>query len=362
MDKLVKLAIVGLGAVAKKHINAILKFPHHLQLVAIVDSQADTLSNYVKTLGVTGFACLEEMLEKSDADIVILCTPSGLHAQQTIRCIENAKQVIVEKPMALTWHEGLAMREAADKAKLKLRIVHQHRVNPVLLLLKQTIDAQRFGKIFQININVFWTRPQAYYDAAPWRGSRDLDGGALMNQASHTVDWLHWLFGPIQAVQAIYATQARKIETEDSCVLNVRWKQGTLGSFNLSTLAYGRNLETSLTVLGEKGSVKLTGSACSEIAHWEFADQSVNDSAMVAEINKKTAEFLEDTHYYYYANLVDELENNTCILPDVTEGLKTLEILVAAQLAAEQAITVNLPLAEVHPVCSIDHEKIESVE
>ena len=347
MDKPVKIAVVGLGAVAKKHINAILTLSNYFQLVAVVDSELDIIEKNENELKVTGFNNIEEMLEKTDAKFIVLCTPSGLHAQQAITCTEYSRHVIVEKPMALSWSDGLAMQASASKAKVQLRIVHQHRVNPALQFLKQAIDSQRFGKIFQININVFWTRPQTYYDAALWRGTRQLDGGALMNQASHAVDFLHWLFGPIQSIQAMSATQARQIETEDSCVLNIRWQSGTLGSLNLSTLAYQKNFEASITVLGENGIVKLMGLANNEIVHWEFVDEISDEKEKIFKINNDAFHFLKKSHYYYYANLIKELENDTAIfLPDAAEGVKTLEILVAAQRAAEQQITVNLPLAK----------------
>jgi UDP-N-acetyl-2-amino-2-deoxyglucuronate dehydrogenase len=344
MDKPAKIAIVGLGAVARKHIAAVLQFSDNLQLVAVVDSQADRVTKISKDLCINGFDTLEEMLEKVDVDIIVLCTPSWLHAQQAIRCINYAKHVVVEKPMALSWHDGLAMQKAIKNSGMHLWVVHQHRANPALKLLKRTIGEQGFGQIFQVNINVFWTRPQAYYEAAAWRGSRLMDGGALMNQASHTVDLLHWLFGPVQMVQAMWATQARQIETEDSCVLNIRWRQGALGSLNLSTLVYPKSLETSFTVIGEKGTAKLTGLASNEIDHWEFADLKV-DKEELRRINQQAAQFIEKSHYYYYTGLIEELENKGTALPDVTEGLKTLEILTAAQQAATEHVTVSLPLA-----------------
>ncbi len=343
MDKLTKIAIVGLGAVSKKHIAAVRKFSTALQLVAVVDSRADLVNKVSQDLGVAGFEQLEKMFEDTEVDIVVLCTPNWLHAQQTILCIKHAKHVVVEKPIAVAWNDGLAVQKAVKNSKLNLWIVQQHRVNPVLKLLKQTIDAKNFGRIFQVNINVFWTRLQAYYDAAAWRGSRIMDGGALMNQASHTVDLLHWLFGPVQTIQAMWATQARQIETEDSCVLNIRWKQGTLGSMNISTLVYPRNLETSITVIGEKGTVKLTGLASHEISHWEFADFTI-DAEEIRKINQQAAQFVEQSHYHYYANLIEEITSKTSFLPDVTEGLKTLEILIAAQQAAMTEVTVQLPL------------------
>lgn len=343
MSELIRLAVVGLGAVAKKHINAILKFATRLKLVAVVDSEVDRIRNYLKIPGVAGFTQLKEMLEQSSVDIVVICTPSGLHARQTLQCIDYGKHVLVEKPMSVSWQDGLAVQAAVQNAKIHLWVVHQHRANPALQLLKKAIDGNDFGSIFQISVNIFWTRSQSYYDAGAWRGSRSLDGGALMNQASHYVDLLHWLFGPIQAIQAMSATQARQIETEDSCVLNLRWQQGFLGSLSLSTLVYPKNLEASITVVGAKGTVKLSGLSSQEIVHWEFSDNKVTPEKL-RQTNEEAQKFIEDSHYYYYTYLLETLAGKVTFLPDVNAGLKTLEILVAAQQAAEQQITVNLPL------------------
>ena len=162
-----------------------------------------------------------------------------------------------EKPMATRWKDGIAMVHACDDAKVRLFIVKQNRRNATIQLLKRAIDEKRFGRIHMVQVNVFWTRPQAYYDSAKWRGTWEMDGGAFMNQASHYIDLLDWLIGPVADVQAMTGTLARDIEVEDSGVLNVRWRHGALGSVAVTMLTYPKNLEGSITIIGEKGTVRL---------------------------------------------------------------------------------------------------------
>src|SRR5262245_15488218 len=187
------------------------------------------------------------MLEKSDADVVVLSTPSGLHAEQTIRAAQAGKRIITEKPMATRWEDGKRMVAACDQAGVRLFVVKQNRRNATLQLLKQAIDQERFGRIYMVSVNVFWSRPQSYYDGAKWRGPWEFDGGAFMNQASHYVDLLDWMIGPVESVQAYTATLARDIEVEDTGVMAVRWRSGALGSGNVTMLTYPKNREVSIT-------------------------------------------------------------------------------------------------------------------
>ena len=177
---------------------------------------------------------------------------------------------MTEKPMATRWSDGLAMVRACDEAGVRLFVVKQNRRNRTLQLLKQAVEKGRFGRIYMVNVNVFWTRPQAYYDSAAWRGTWEFDGGAFMNQASHYVDLLDWIVGPVESVMAYTGTLARNIEVEDTGVAALKWRNGAMGSINVTMLTYPKNLEGSITVLGEKGSVRIGGVAVNEIKHWEF--------------------------------------------------------------------------------------------
>jgi UDP-N-acetyl-2-amino-2-deoxyglucuronate dehydrogenase len=190
---------------------------------------------------------------------------------------------------------------------------------------------------------VFWTRPQSYYDSAAWRGTWEFDGGAFMNQASHYVDLLDWLIGPIESLQAYTATLARNIEVEDSGVMSVKWRSGALGSMNVTMLTYPRNLEGSITILGEKGTVRIGGVAVNEIQHWEYADTRPEDAG-VREASYQTTSVYGFGHPLYYDNVIKVLRGEAEPETDGREGLKSLEVLIAAYLSARDGKRISLPL------------------
>ena len=245
--------------------------------------------------------------------------------------------------MATRWADGVSMVKACDANNVRLFIVKQNRRNTTLQLLKRAIDEKRFGRIFMVNINVFWTRPQEYYDQAKWRGTWDLDGGAFMNQASHYVDLIDWLIGAVDSVQAMTSTLARDIEVEDSGVLNIKWRNGALGSMNVTMLTYPKNLEGSITILGEKGTVKVGGVAVNEIQHWEFENKKDYDDNL-ENVNYETTSVYGFGHPLYYRNVIDVLHGEAEQDTDGREGLKSLEILIAAYLSARDGKTISLPL------------------
>jgi UDP-N-acetyl-2-amino-2-deoxyglucuronate dehydrogenase len=249
-DRPVRFALVGCGRISANHFSALGERAGRAELVAVCDTDAARLQAAVERTGARGFDSLDAFLAGSDADIVALTTPSGLHPQQAIACARAGRHVLSEKPMATKWDEGVAMVRACRDAGVKLFVVKQNRLNATMQLLKKAIDAGRFGRIHMVTVNVFWTRPQSYYDDAPWRGRWDLDGGAFMNQASHYVDMVDWLVGPVDNVHAYTATQLRDIEAEDSGVMSLRLRAGGLASINVSMLTYPKNLEGSITVLG----------------------------------------------------------------------------------------------------------------
>ncbi len=245
--------------------------------------------------------------------------------------------------MATRWHDGLRMVKACDDAGVRLFVVKQNRRNATLQLLKQAVEQKRFGRIYMVNINVFWTRPQEYYDSAKWRGTWEFDGGAFMNQASHYVDLLDWLIGPIESMQAYTGTLERDIEVEDSGVLSVRWRSGALGSMNVTMLTYPKNLEGSITILGEKGTVRVGGVAVNEIQHWEFAEKLPEDE-QIASANYHTTSVYGFGHPLYYDNVIKVMRGEAEPETDGREGLKSLEVLIAAYLSARDGKRVALPL------------------
>jgi UDP-N-acetyl-2-amino-2-deoxyglucuronate dehydrogenase len=339
----IRVAVVGCGRISNNHFEAIQKHSERVELVAVCDSDESALAAAVARMGVPGFRNLSELLASTNADLVVLATPSGLHPEQTVQAAQAGRHVMTEKPMATRWHDGQRMVKACDEANVRLFVVKQNRLNATLQLLKRAVEQKRFGRIYMVNINVFWTRPQAYYDSAAWRGTWEYDGGAFMNQASHYVDLLDWLIGPIESVQAYTGTLERNIQVEDSGVLNVRWRSGALGSMNVTMLTYPKNMEGSITILGEKGTVRVGGVAVNEIQQWDFAEPHTDDEK-VKEASYETTSVYGFGHPLYYNNVINTLRGEAEPEADGREGLKALEVLIAVYLSARDGKRVPLPL------------------
>ncbi|MFA6012024.1 MAG: Gfo/Idh/MocA family oxidoreductase [Desulfobacteraceae bacterium] len=339
----IRIAVVGCGRISKNHFGSIDVHKDDLELVAICDTDREILSVKSSELGVPGYTSLEKMLDGEDIDVVSICTPSGIHPQQTIMSAKAGCHIITEKPMATRWRDGLEMVKACDDARVRLFVVKQNRRNSTLQLLKRAVTEKRFGKIYMVQLNVFWTRPQEYYDSARWRGTWEQDGGAFMNQASHYVDLLEWLIGPISDIQAMMGTLARDIEVEDTGVMNVRWRNGAMGSMSVTMLTYPQNYEGSITILGEKGSVRVGGVAVNEIQHWQFEEEKDYDQK-IKEANYQTTSVYGFGHPLYFKNVIDVLRGAAEPETDGREGLKSLEVLIAAYLSARDGKTVSLPL------------------
>ncbi len=339
----IRLALIGCGRIANNHFGAIESHPDHLELVDVCDVDATALDAAVARTQATGHQSLTRLLEATTADVVVLTTPSGLHPDQAIQVAQSGRHVVTEKPMATRWHDGVRMVKACDDANVRLFVVKQNRRNATLQLLKNAVEQGRFGKIYSVAMNVFWTRPQAYYDSASWRGTWEFDGGAFMNQASHYIDLLDWMIGPVESVMAYTATLARDIEVEDSGVAAVRWRSGAMGTVNVTMLTYPKNMEGSITILGEKGTARIGGVAVNEIQHWEFADTRPED-AEIGNSSYQTTSVYGLGHPLYYRNVIETLRGEAQPETDGRQGLKTLELLIAMYLSARDGRRVALPL------------------
>jgi UDP-N-acetyl-2-amino-2-deoxyglucuronate dehydrogenase len=343
IDRDIRFALVGCGRIATNHFNAIKQHNEHCQLIGVCDVDPRALEAAVDATGAKPYKSLDAMLSACRADAFILTTPSGLHSSQAIKIAEAGRHVITEKPMATRWEDGKRMVAACDAAGVRLFVVKQNRCNTTLQQLKKAIGENRFGRIHMVNVNVFWTRPQAYYDSASWRGTWEYDGGAFMNQASHYVDLLDWLIGPVESLHAYTATLERNIEVEDTGVLSLRWRNGALGTLNVTMLAYPKNFEGSITILGESGTVRLGGVALNEMQHWEFADMREEDEKIKA-ASYQTASVYGFGHVRYYQNVIRSLRGEAQPETDGREGLKSLEILIATYLSARDGKRIALPL------------------
>lgn len=342
-DRKIKIAVVGCGRISKNHFGSIEQHNDELELVAICDIDPVVLSEHAEKYKVPAYRGLEEMLDKEQLDLVALCTPSGIHPVQAVLAAKHKVHVMTEKPMATRWNDGVRMVKACDDAGVRLFVVKQNRRNTTLQLLKRAVTEKRFGKIHMVHLNVFWTRPQSYYDQGNgWRGTWEFDGGAFMNQASHYVDLLDWLIGPVEKIQAMMST-TRDIEVEDTGVLNVKWRNGALGSMSVTMLTYPQNLEGSITILGEKGTVRVGGVAVNDIQLWNF-DKHKDYDEQIQSANYETTSVYGFGHPLYYKNVIDVLRGTCEPETDGREGLKSLELLIAAYLSARDGTTVSLPL------------------
>lgn len=343
-DRKIRFALVGCGRISRNHVDSIRQHDNYAELVDVCDTDPAALQKAVEATGAAGHSTLSALLQNTNADCVILTTPSGLHPQQAIEIARSSRHVVSEKPMATKWDDGLRMVRACEEAEVRLFVVKQNRKNATLQLLKRAVSEKRFGQIYMVTLNVFWQRPQAgYYDQAKWRGTWELDGGAFMNQASHYVDLLEWLIGPIDSLHAYTATLSRHIETEDSGVLSVRWRCGALGSLNCTMLTYPKNLEGSITILGEKGTVRVGGVAVNEIQEWQFADSRPEDE-LIKTASYETTSVYGFGHPLYYDNVIKTLRGEAEPDVDGREGLKSLEVLIAAYRSARDGVRVGLPL------------------
>ena len=342
----IRFGLVGCGRIAQNHFEAIRAHAARAELVAVADTAPAALQAAVSKTGAQGFASLTAMLAAQSAlniDCVVLATPSGLHSRQAIEAAQAGLHVMTEKPMATRWQDGLAMVKACDDAGVRLFVVKQNRLNATLQLLKQAVTAGRFGRLYNVAVNVFWTRPQAYYDSADWRGTWEFDGGAFMNQASHYIDLLDWICGPVESVMAYTGTLARNIEVEDAGVAALKWRNGAMGTVNVSMLTYPKNLEGSITLLGEKGSVRIGGVAVNEIQHWQFDTPHAMDAG-ISQASYETTSVYGFGHPLYYDNVISTLRGEAEAQTDGREGLKSLELLIAMYLSARDGRRINLPL------------------
>jgi UDP-N-acetyl-2-amino-2-deoxyglucuronate dehydrogenase len=337
-----RIALVGCGRISRNHFEALQRI-QGLELSALCDIDAERAQAAGTTYGVPWFRSYEEMLSRAECDAVTIATPSSLHPTQGILAARAGKHVITEKPMAISLTAADDLVQACDAAGVHLFVVKQNRLNPSIQLLKRAVDRERFGRIYMANCTVRWSRPQEYYDQAPWRGTWEFDGGAFMNQASHYVDLIQWLVGPVESVMAKTATLARRIETEDSGIAILKFRSGALGTIEVTMLTYPRNLEGSITILGERGTVKIGGTAVNRVEHWTFADYD-DDDKLVEAASTNPPNVYGYGHEQYYRNVLAVLRGQAKPDTDGRAGRKSLELILGIYESAKTGREVPLPL------------------
>jgi UDP-N-acetyl-2-amino-2-deoxyglucuronate dehydrogenase len=337
-----RVGLVGCGRISKNHFEA-LKRVDGLQLAAVCDIDGDRAEKAGVEHGVPWFKSFDDMLRSGECDVVTICTPSGLHSAQGVAAAKAGKHVVTEKPMSISLAQADELVKACDDAGVHLFVVKQNRLNPPIQLLKRAVDKGRFGRIYMANVTVRWQRPQEYYDAEPWRGTWEFDGGAIMNQASHYVDLMQWLVGPVESVLAKTATQARKIEAEDSGIGILKFRSGALGVIDVNVLTYPKNLEGSITILGETGSVKIGGTAVNRVEHWTFASYD-DDDKLVDSANTNPPNVYGFGHEGYYRNVLAVLRGQAKAETDGRAGRKSLELILGIYESAKIGREVPIPL------------------
>jgi len=337
-----RVALVGCGRISSNHFEALSKIDG-LDLVAVCDVVEERARSAGERWGVPWFTSYEQMLATVPCEVVTIATPSGLHPRQGALAARAGKHVVSEKPMAITLSAADELVRACDDAGVHLFVVKQNRLNATIQLLKRALDKGRFGRLYMVNATVRWTRPQEYYDQAKWRGTWEFDGGAFMNQASHYVDLVQWLIGPVESVIAKTATMARRIEAEDSGAAILKFRNGAIGVLEVTMLTFPKNLEGSITLLGEKGSVKIGGTAVNRIEHWQFADYD-DDDKLVEAANTNPVSVYGFGHEPYYRNVLKVLRGEAAADTDGRAGRKSLELILGIYESAKTGVEVPLPL------------------
>lgn len=338
-----KLGLVGCGRISKTHFKALEDHKDRCKLVAVCDIDSDRASSAAKENGCKFFTSLDDMLKSETLDLVSICTPSGLHPKHGEMAARYGINVLSEKPVGVRLKDVDELIKVCDSRGVFLFVVKQNRLNMTMQLLKKAICKGRFGKIFLVQSNVFWQRPQDYYDCENWRGTWEFDGGAFMNQASHYVDMLYWLIGEPEFVMASTATLARKIEAEDTGSAIIKFRNGAFGNINVTMLTYPKNFEGSITVLGEKGTVRIGGVAINKIEKWEFADYD-DDDKNIFDVSYNPPSVYGFGHSAFYKNVFDTLEKKAIAEADGRSARKSLELIHAIYLSSRYGRRVSLPL------------------
>lgn len=350
-----KYALIGCGRIAVNHIKALRN--NRLELVALCDLSLENINALLKktefTTDAPRYTDYKKMIEDHpDIELVAIATDSGVHAEIALYCIGHCINVIVEKPMAMSMQDATEMIRLSEEKGVKLAVCHQNRFNLAVQEMRKAVDAGRFGKLSHGSINVRWNRNKAYYEQAPWRGKWASDGGSLMNQCIHGIDLLRWMLG--DEVEEVYGVTRQQfhdyLECEDIGMAVLKFKNGAIGTIEGTVNVYPKNLEETLYLFGEAGTIKLGGTSCNNIDVWNFADSDENDDNK-AGLQEETSNVYGNGHTSLYADVIDAISNNRKPYVDGYAGRNALEIVLAIYKSQLTGMPVKLPL-----------EKFSSVE
>lgn len=345
-----KYALIGCGRISKNHITAAEK--SGMEIIALCDINEQHIAkvkaehNLVNS-SISEYTDYVQMITNEKLDVVAIATESGLHAEIAIHCIKNHVNVVIEKPMAMSIKDARTIEKLAKEYNVKVAVCHQNRYNVAIQKLKEAVDNDRFGKLSHGSINVRWNRDENYYTQAPWRGTWEHDGGCLMNQCIHGIDLLRWLFG--SEVDEIYGAtrqqQHNYLEAEDVGVAIVKFKNGAITTIEGTTNTYPKNLEETLYMFGETGTVKIGGTSTNNIDVWEFAHQ-VDGDGENAGLKEQTSNVYGNGHMMLYVDIVDAINNDKQPYINATEGKNALEVVLAIYKSQKTGQAIKLPLED----------------
>jgi len=327
---MLKFALIGCGRIAKKHSELLgNNLVPNAKLVAVCDIVEEKAKKIADQYHIPFYTNMDKMMQNEQIDVVVILTESGNHAKHAIDLTKYGKHLIVEKPMALKLDDAEEMIQACSENNCKLFVVKQNRFNLPVVQLKNALEQGRFGKLVLGTVRVRWCRTQEYYNQDAWRGTWALDGGVLANQASHHVDLLQWLMGEVDSVYAKSTTALADIEAEDTAIVILKFRNGALGLIEATTAVRPKDLEGSISILGEKGTVEIGGFAVNEIKHWNFTDKMDIDETIKEKYSVNPPNVYGFGHLEYYNNVINSITINTKSLIDGFEGKKSLELISA---------------------------------
>lgn len=340
---MLKFAIVGCGRIAKRHSDLLGENQiKGAQLVAVADSRIDRARAIGEAKNVPAYGDMHEMMAKEKPDVVTVLTESGSHAEHVLELTPYGADIVVEKPMALTLEDADKMIETCDRHGVRLFVVKQNRFNVPVVELRKALEAGRFGQLVLGTVRVRWCRSQAYYDQDSWRGTWAYDGGVLTNQASHHIDLLEWMMGDVESVFAKSTTALVDIEAEDTAIVTLKFKNGALGIIEATTAVRPKDLEGSISILGETGTVEIGGFAVNEMKHWNFSEALPGDDQVFEKFSVNPPNVYGFGHQAYYEHVVDCINGKKQALVDGLQGRRSLELINAIYESVETGKEVFL--------------------
>lgn len=346
-----KYALIGCGRIATNHIKAALN--NQLEIAAVCDIQPEHMKKLLERHGlwaddsIKHYTDYKAMIAEVQPELVSIATESGIHAEIAIFCIKHGVHVIIEKPMAMSMADANEIIRLSEERNVKVSACHQNRFNIAVQEMRQALEAGRFGKLSHGSIHVRWNRNQNYYTQAPWRGTWAQDGGALMNQCIHGIDLLRWTFGG--EIEEVYGQTRQQfhdyLEAEDVGMAVVKFKNGAIATIEGTTNVYPKNLEETLYIFGEKGTVKLGGTSTNNIDVWDFADETEADTKNKG-LEEATSNVYGNGHTSLFADVVDAIQTDRKPYVDAYAGRDALELVLAIYKSQKEGKAVKLPLSE----------------